>query len=149
MALPDTFDLATAYAFSLKIDGIQIPHIMEISGLKVEVDKVTYQQQAQDGKFVTRQMMGRQKAGEFKVKRGLTDSTTVTDWLKTVYEGKLSDARKTAEVAIYTSDNQLLKRMNFRNVWVKDVELGGTLKAGSTEPLSESFTVCWDEAEFA
>lgn len=149
MPLPDAFDLATAYAFSLTIDGIQIPHIQEISGLKIEVDKVTYQQQASDGKFITRQMMGRQKAGEFKVKRGLTDSTTVTDWLKTVYEGKLSDARKTAEVAIYTSDNTLLKRMNFRNVWVKDVELGGTLKAGSTEPLSESFTVCWDEAEFA
>ncbi|HCX84601.1 MAG TPA: hypothetical protein DHV14_05585 [Micrococcales bacterium] len=148
MALPDAFDLATAYAFSLKIDGIQVPHIMEISGLKIEVDKVSYQQQAQDGKFVTRQMMGRQKAGEFKVKRGLTDSTTVTDWLKTVYEGKLADARKTAEVAIYSSDNQVLKRMNFRNVWVKDVELGGTLKAGSTEALSESFTVCWDEAEF-
>ncbi len=149
MALPDQFDLATAYAFSLTIDGVQIPHIMEISGLKIEVDKVAYQQQAQDGKFITRQMMGRQKAGEFKVKRGLTDSKTVTDWLKMVYEGKLSTARKTAEVAIYTSDNQLLKRMNFRNVWVKDVELGGTLKAGSTEPLSESFTVCWDEAEFA
>jgi len=73
----------------------------------------------------------------------------VTDWLKAVFEGKLADARKTAEVAIYTSDNQLLKRMNFRNVWVKDVELGGTLKAGSTEPLSETFTVCWDEMEFA
>ena len=43
----------------------------------------------------------------------------------------------------------MLKRMNFRNVWVKDVELGGTLKAGSTEPLSETFTVCWDEMEFA
>ena len=149
MALPDNFDLATAYAFSVKIDGIQIPHVMEVSGLKAEVDKVTYQQQGQDGKFVTRQMMGRQKAGEFKVKRGLTDSTTVADWLKAVFEGKLSDARKTAEVAIYTSDNQILKRMNFRNVWVKDVELGGTLKAGSTEPLSETFTVCWDEMEFA
>jgi phage tail-like protein len=149
MPLPDQFDLATAYAFSVKIDGIQVPHVMEVSGLKAEVDKVTYQQQAQDGKFITRQMMGRQKAGEFKVKRGLTDSTTVTDWLKAVFAGDIKTARKTAEVAIYTSDGQLLKRMNFRNVWVKDVELGGTLKAGSTEPLSESFTVCWDEMEFA
>src|SRR4051795_6487915 len=130
MALADALDLATAYAFSVKIDGIQIPHVMEISGLKAEVDKVTYQQQGQDGKFVTRQMMGRQKAGEFKVKRGLTDSKTITDWLKAVFEGKLATARKTAEVAIYTSDNQVLKRMNFRNVWVKDVELGGPPKRG-------------------
>ena len=142
-------DMATAYAFSVSIDGVQVPHVMEVSGLKSEVDKVTYQQQTTDGKYIARQMMGRQKPGEFKVKRGLTDSSTITDWLKAVMQGDLKGARKTAEVVIYTSDNQALKRMNFRNVWIKDVEMGGTLKAGSTEPLSESFTVCWDEMEFA
>src|SRR3954447_4178761 len=109
MALPDEFDLATAYAFSVKIDGIQIPHVMEVSGLKSEVDKVTYQQQDQAGKFITRQMMGRQKAGEFKVKRGLTDSKTITDWLKAVTQGDLKGARKTAAVSIYSTDSQVLK----------------------------------------
>lgn len=149
MALPDPMDLAPAYGFSVSIDGVEVPHVIEVSGLKSEVDKVTYQQQTKDGKYVVRQMMGRQKAGEFKVKRGLTQSKTITDWLKAVMEGDLAGARKTAEVAIYTTDNTVLKRMNFRNVWIKDVELGGSLKAGSTEPLTESFTVCWDEMEFA
>jgi len=149
MALPDAFDLAGAYSFSVTIDGVQVPHVMEVSGLKTEVDKVTYQQQDSTGKFVTRQMMGRQKAGEFKVKRGLTDSKTVTDWLKAVTQGDLKGARKTAAVSIYSTDGVILKTLNYRNVWVKDVEIGGSLKAGSTEPLSESFTVCWDERDFA
>jgi|SRR5690625_44612 len=148
MALSDPMDMATAYAFSVSIDGVQIPHVMEVSGLKTEVDVVSYQQQTSDGKFVTRQVMGRQKPGEFTVKRGLTDSTTVTDWLKAVMEGNLAESRKTAEVVIYTTDGEPIKRLNFTNVWIKDVELGGSLKAGSTEPMAETFTVCWDEMEF-
>lgn len=149
MPLPDAMDLAPAYAFSVKIDGVEVPYVMEVSGLKSEVDKVAYQHQAADGKFITRQMMGRVKPGEFKVKRGLTDSATITDWLKQIMQGDLAGSRKTAEVAIYSSDGAMVRTLNFRNCWVKDVEIGGTLKAGSTEPMSETFTVCWDEMEFA
>ena len=149
MALADPLDLLTSYAFSVSIDGVQVPHVIEVSGLKAEVDMVTYQQQTKEGKYIARQMMGRQKPGQFTVTRGLTDSKTITDWLKAVMQGDLKGARKTAEVVVYTSDNQALRRMNFRNVWVKDVEVGGSLKAGSTEPLTEKFTVCWDEMEFA
>lgn len=149
MGLPDAMDLAPAYSFSVTIDGVEVPYVMEVSGLKAEVDKVTFQHQATDGKFITRQMMGRQKPGEFKVKRGLTDSTTITDWLTQIMQGDLAGARKTAAVTIYTSDNAQLKRYSYRNCWIKDVEIAGTLKAGSTEPMTETFTVCWDEMEFA
>ena len=149
MPLPDAIDMGTAYAFSVSIDGVQVPQVIEVSGLKSEVDMVTYQQQTADGKYGARQMMGRQKPGQFTVTRGLTDSKTITDWLKAVMQGDLKGSRKTAEVVVYTTDAQPLRRMNFRNVWVKDVEMGGSLKAGSTEPLTEKFTVCWDEMEFA
>jgi phage tail-like protein len=149
MPLADAMDMATAYSFSVSVDGIEVPYVIEVSGLKAEVDMVSYQEQAKDGKYVARQVMGRPKPGQFSVTRGLTDSKTVTDWLKSVMQGDIKGARKTAEVCIYTSDGQQLKRLNFRNVWIKDVELGGSLKAGSTEPLTEKFTVCWDEMEYA
>lgn len=149
MPLPDAMDLAPAYSFSVTIDGVEVPYVMEVSGLKSEVDKLTYQHQASDGKFVTRQMMGRQKPGEFKVKRGLTDSTTITDWLKQIMAGDLAGSRKTAAVAILASDGMPVKKLQYRNCWIKDVEIGGSLKAGSTEPMTETFTVCWDEMEFA
>lgn len=148
MPLPDAMDLAAGYGFSVTIDGVEVPYVMEVSGLKSEVDKISYQQQAKDGKFITRQMMGRQKPGEFTVKRGLTDSATITDWLKAVMGGQLGSARKTAEVTIFSSDNTVVKKLSYRNCWVKDVEVSGSLKAGSTDPLVEAFTVCWDEMEF-
>ena len=110
MPLPDQMDMATAYSFSVKIDGVEVPYVIEVSGLKSEVDMVTYQEQAQDGKYVSRQVMGRPKPGQFTVTRGLTDSTTVTEWLKAVMQGDLAGARKTAEVAVYSSDNSPVKR---------------------------------------
>ncbi|WP_432947688.1 phage tail protein [Kribbella sp. CA-253562] len=149
MPLADAMDMATAYAFSVSIDGVQIPYVTEVSGLKSEVDMITYQEQTSDGKYIARQVMGRPKPGQFTVTRGLTDSRTVTDWLKAVMQGDLKGARKTAEVVVYTSNGQQLKRLNFRGVWIKDVEVGASLKAGSTEPLTEKFTVCWDEMEYA
>lgn len=149
MPLPDAMDLAPAYSFSVTIDGVQVPYVMEVSGLKAEVDKIAYQHQDQSGKFITRQMMGRQKPGEFKVKRGLTDSKTITDWLKKIMQGDLAGARKTAAVKIMSSDGAVVTTLNYRNCWIKDVEVGGTLKAGSTEPMTETFTICWDEMEFA
>ena len=69
------------------IDGIEVPKVIEVSGLKTEVDKIELKQQTKDGKYVVRQMIGRQKAGEITVTRGLTDSKTITDWLKKVIGG--------------------------------------------------------------
>ena len=149
MPLADAMDMATAYSFSVSIDGIEVPYVIEVSGLKAEVDMVTYNEQAKDGKYIARQVMGRMKPGQITVTRGLTDSKTITDWLKLVMQGDIKGARKTAEVCLYTSNGEPLKRLNFRNVWIKDVELGGSLKAGSTDPLTEKYTLCWDEMEYA
>ena len=38
--------------------------VIEVSGLKTEVDKIELKQQTQDGKYVVRQLIGRPKAGE-------------------------------------------------------------------------------------
>jgi phage tail-like protein len=144
MTLGD-FDNSPANAFTVTIDGIEVPRVIEVSGLKTEVDKIELKQQTKDGKYVVRQMMGRQKAGEFSVTRGLTDSKTVTDWLKTVMEGDVAGARKTAAVALLDYKGETLKTYNFVNCWVKSVEIN-SLKAGATEQATEKFTVCYDES---
>ena len=100
----DALDSAAAYSFTFTVDGIEVPKSMDISGLKAEVDKISHNQQTSDGKFITRQLIGRQKAGTFTVTRGLTDSATITDWLKVVMEGDIAGARKTAEVGVERRD---------------------------------------------
>jgi phage tail-like protein len=115
MPLPDTqYDSGVAYSFMVKIDGVQIP------------------------------LPGRPKPGEFTITRGMTDSKTASTWLKSVGEGDLKGARKTAEVAVLDYTGSPIRRYSFTNVWVKSVKCGG-LQAGGTNPLTEEISVCYDE----
>jgi phage tail-like protein len=144
MPLADPLDSSAVDGFIVTIDGIQIPKVVEISGIKSEVDKIEHKQQTSDGKYVVRNLIGRQKAGEFTVTRGLTDSKTISDWLKSVMEGDLKTSRKTASVQFLDYTGQKIKAYNFVNCWVSSVEISG-MKAGGTEPATEKFTVVYDE----
>jgi phage tail-like protein len=139
-----TFDISPSYAFIVKIDGIAVPSVNEVSGLKIEVDKIDLKQQTEDGKYVVRQVIGRHKAGEITVTRGLTDSKTVTDWLKQVMEGDMAGSRKTASVEVLDFAGAPIKTFNYTNCWVRSVEMSG-LKAGATEQATEKFVICYDE----
>lgn len=143
MALPNALDASTANGFTVTIDGIQVPQVIEVSGLKMEVDKVELKQQTSDGKYVVRQVMARQKAGTFQVTRGVTDSKTVSDWLKQVAQGDLAGARKTASVALLDYTGSPIKTYEFENCWVSAIEVP-SLKAGATELATEKFTICYD-----
>jgi phage tail-like protein len=144
MSLADPLDSSSANGFTVTIDGIQVPKVTEVSGLKSEVDKIELKQQTSDGKYVVRQLIGRPKAGEFTVTRGLTDSKTITDWLKTVAEGDVAGSRKTAAVALLDYAGAPIKTYNFTNCWVRSVEVN-SLKAGAAEQATEKFVVCFDE----
>ena len=140
----EPLDTAPACAFIVTIDGIQVPKVNEVSGLKSEVDKIELKQQTSDGKYVIRQLIGRPKAGELTVTRGLTDSKTITDWLKQVGEGDVAGSRKTASVALLDYAGSPIKTYDFVNCWVKSVEVNA-LKAGAAEQATEKFVICYDE----
>lgn len=133
------------YAFTVTIDEIPVPGVTEVSGLRSEVDKIELKQQTEDGKFVVRQIIGRPTAGEFTITRGLTASTTATDWLKIVTQGDVAGARKSVAVAILDHTGATLKTFRFGNCWVKCVEVE-SLKAGAKEPVMEKFVICYDES---
>lgn len=144
----DPIDSSPANAFSVRIDGIEIPKVVEVTGLKNEVEKIELKQQTHDGKYVVRQLIGRPKPGEFTVTRGLTESKTVTDWLKTVMKGDVAGARKTAAVQLLDYQGVTIKTYNFTNCWVRSVELN-SLKAGAAEQATEKFVVCYDESSIS
>ncbi|KGN41279.1 phage tail protein [Knoellia aerolata] len=148
MPLPDELDSAAANGFRLTIDGIEVPKVIEVSGLTAEVDKIEMKQQTKDGKYIIRNVIGRPKAGQIVVTRGLTDSKAITDWLKQVMEGDLQGVRKTAAVEITDFTGATIKTLEYKNVWVQKVEVS-TLKAGATETATEKFTLCYDETTVA
>lgn len=145
MGLADPLDSASANGFRFILDGIEVPKVIEVSGLTSEVDKIEMKQQTSDGKYVVRNLIGRPKAGQITVTRGLTDSKSITDWLKKVMEGDVAGSRKTAAVEITDYQGATIKTLEFKNVWVQKVEVS-TLKAGAAESATEKFTLCFDES---
>lgn len=144
MPLADAFDSSSANGFTVTIDGIQVPKVTEVSGLKMEVDKIELKQQTDKGQYVVRQLIGRPKSGELTITRGLTDSKTISDWLKTVTQGDVAGSRKTASVALLDYAGAPIKTYSFTNCWVRSIEVNA-LKAGAAEQATEKFVVCYDE----
>jgi phage tail-like protein len=140
------FDTAVAYSFLVKIDGIQMPQVMEVTGLKMSVGKIEIKQQTDAGLYKITNVPGRPESGQFTIKRGVTDSKTITDWLKQVMEGDVQGARKTATVEVLDYKGTTIKSYEFRNVMVTSVEMD-PLKAGGTDTLTEKITCIYEESE--
>ena len=148
MPLPGPLDSTAAHGFRFSIDGREVPKVIEISGLKSEVDVIETKQQTKDGKFVIRHLIGRPKPGNITVTRGLTEDASVADWLKQVMKGDADGVRKTATVEVVDNTGQTIRTLEFKNAWVQSVEIS-TLKAGATELATERFTLCFDESTVA
>jgi phage tail-like protein len=141
----DTHDGAPAYAFIARIDGLAVPQVTEVSGIALEVDAISLNQQTSEGKFVAMQTMGRPKTGTFMLTRAFTKNKAMLDWMKTVGQGDLKGARKTAAVELLDHQGEVVLTYNFENCWVKKIEVS-TLKAGGTENITEKTTISYDRA---
>jgi len=140
----ENLDAGAGYGFKVTVDGIQIDRVMEVSGLKAEVDVVEIKQNEKDGKFSITKLMGRRKAGEVTVTRGFTQNSSIHDWLTKVMDGDITGLRKNASIAVTDYANRPVKEFNLVNCWVKSIE-HGTLKAGATDVLTEKFVLVYED----
>lgn len=148
MGVLDSYDSAVGYSFKLKIDGVEIKAITEVSGLKLEADVVELKAQTAEGKYINQKMMGRPKSGEITVTRPLTDETKLEDWIKKVYDGALGESRKDGQIDILSYDGVKIKAYKFKRGFPKSLEIG-SLKAGSTDVLTEKLTIAHEGLELA
>jgi len=147
MALPDS-DSSVGHSFGLEIDGIQITHITEVSGLKMEQDVIELKENGTDGKYQIKKLPGRWKAGEVTLTRGLTADQSFEKWIKDSQFGKMGDVRKGGAIIVYDFEGAPLKRYTLTNAWPKSLEIS-TLKAGDTSVLTEKLVVTYERMEIA
>ena len=145
MALP-VADSSVGHSFGLEIDGIQITHITEVSGLKMEQDVIELKQNGPDGKYDVKKLPGRPKAGEITLTRGLTGDQSFEKWVKDSHFGKMPDARKGGAIIVFDYEGNALKRYKLTNAWPKSLEIG-SLKAGDTSVLTEKLVVTYERLE--
>lgn len=133
--------------FIVSIDGVQLPHVTEVSGLAAEIDKVEVKQQLADGKFVIAQAPAQPKAASVTLKRAVTDNKATQDWFKQVMEGDVGGARKTMVIQLLDYKGSMIRQYELRNALVTKIEWSG-MKAGGTEPTIETISIMAPEVTF-
>lgn len=138
MGLMENYDAVIGASFGFSLDQHQAKGIMEISGLKHEVDMIEVKTQTNDGKYVINKIPGRAKAGTVTLTRALTEDTQFADWMKEATEGKLP--RGNAEVVVYDTMLTPIVRYTLLDCQPSSLEIGA-LKAGDTAVTTEKLTV--------
>jgi phage tail-like protein len=145
MALPE-LDKAVDHSFGLEFDGVQIRHIQEVTGPKMEQDVIGLKQNSKDGKYAIKKVPGSLNVGEVTLTRGLTKDDSFETLMKDARLGEMGEARKNGAIIVYGYEGTALKRYKLSNCWPKSLEIG-TLKAGDTSVLTEKLTVTFESIE--
>jgi phage tail-like protein len=140
------YDVSIAHSFGLEVDGIQIKHITEVSGLKLEQDVVEVHHQTADGKPILVKMPGLPKAGEVTLTRGLTADASFDQWVKDSRFGQAEKIRKGGSIIMYDLYGSVVKRYKLTNAWPKSIEIN-TLKAGDNSIVTEKLVVVFENME--
>jgi len=138
VGLIDKFDAIIGASFGFEFDKHQAKGIMEISGLKQELDMIEVKTQTSDGKYVINKIVGRPKAGTVTITRALTEDTQFADWVKEASEGKMP--RTNGSVIVYDTLMQPIMRYSLLDCQPATLEIG-TLKAGDTNVTTEKLTL--------
>lgn len=140
MSLFQNYDGAVTYSFGLTIDGITTKSIQEVDGLALEVDDIEVKEQTPDGKYIIRKLPGRKHAGELTFTRLYQQDDNWFNWIKQIFNGDISAARKQGTVDLYNYQGVKISSWAFSNGWPKKLEYTG-LKAGDNNPLTEKLTL--------
>ncbi|MGW0085412.1 phage tail protein [Streptomyces sp. NPDC003393] len=138
-------DSLTSHNFGLQIDGVMVEYLAEVSGLTIEQDVISYQQNSgTSGHNTPVNMPGVKKNGICTVVRGMTQSASFTQWINQSITGQMATARKNASIIAMDYQNNPVKRYHLRNAWCSKID-ASPLKAGEASPLTETVTICFEE----
>ena len=137
-------DALTSHNFGLQIDGVMVEYLAEVSGLTLEQDVITYQQNTAQGRSGVALLPGVQKNGPCTVVRGMTQSASFTLCINDSIAGRMATARKNASIIMMDFEDNPVKRYNLRNAWCSKIDTS-TVKAGEAAALTETVTIVFEE----
>lgn len=133
----NTVDPYRAYGFKLLINNIAEGHFTEVTGLGVQVERISYREAGNQS--VVRAIPGRVTYPAVTLRFGLTDSTDLWDWLMTAVEGKIQ-RRHASIVMLDPSGTTEVLRWNLLHAWPQEW-YGAPLDAMSRELAIETLVL--------
>jgi phage tail-like protein len=128
-------DPLTNFRYRLEIDGLTIAGFSEVSIGETTVDVVDYRE-GNDPPHV-RKLAGLRKYGNITLKRGMTNSLELYEWLRQVSNGQISMARKTMAIVVADETGADKARFMVTDAWPMKYALSD-LDATGNEVLIET-----------
>ena len=137
MAASDSrIDPFTNFNFRVEIDGVTAGAFAEVSGLDSETEIVEYRS---GGELNTvRKLPGLTRYANIVLRRGVTDSTDLYDWRKTVIDGRTQ--RASGAIILLNESRDEVARWSFREGWPSGLK-GPDLSAQGNEVAIEELTI--------
>ena len=130
-------DPLRSYNFKLLINGVTEGHFTEVTGLGVQVERISYREAGNNA--VVRAIPGRVTYASVTLRYGLTSSNELWDWLMTAVEGRVS-RRNVSIVMLDSSGTTEVLRWNLINAWPQEW-YGAPLDAMSRELAIETLVL--------
>jgi phage tail-like protein len=143
MALVDPL---ASYSFGVEITGVTIAQFKEVSGLGVSIGVIENRSNQVGGHGVLQKMPGSVKYDDIHLSRGKVADPAFWEWIKTVQDGKIDQARKDGSIILFDVMHGEVTRFNFFNGWPSRVDIG-KLSAGADSVLLESVTITIERLE--
>jgi phage tail-like protein len=130
------------FNFLVEIDGIAQAGFSECTGLRLEVDVIEYREGGEMSSV--RKLPGRSKVGDITLKRGITISKELQDWIQSVRNG-VADRRNGAIVLLDDARKPVV-RWRFFDAFPRKWE-GPNLDAKGSDVAIETLTLCCENLE--
>ena len=138
MASEDT-DPYGNYHFALEINGTEVAHFMECSGLKTTAEVFEIEEGGLNGRSHKRP--GRSKWDNIVLRYASSTSTFLLEWRDRYLQDKFAERTSTSGVIkLMNNAGEVLRRYEFVNAWPVSWE-GPSLSSGSSELAVESLEI--------
>ncbi|HEY2044561.1 MAG TPA: phage tail protein [Jatrophihabitans sp.] len=147
-------DPIVARNFYLEVDGENLV-LSGVSGLDIELEVVSVQQNGKDGKQQhIKTLGGVLKVPDLSITRMAplsADNDPMWKWFKEIRDkgfkgGSREDNRKNGSIVLYDSSNSEVGRFNFYNGWPSKIGTDA-LSTDSNDPMKESITLVVERIE--
>jgi phage tail-like protein len=139
-------DPLASYSFGVEVTGVTLAQFKEVAGLAISIGVIENRSNQAGGLPVLQKMPGAVTYEDIHLSRGKVADPAFWEWIKTVQEGKIDQARKDGSVILMDYAHGEVSRFNFFGGWPRRVEVG-KLTAGADTVLLESVTIAIERLE--
>ena len=130
------------FNFRVEIDGVALAGFSECSGLRLEIEVIEYREGSDPSSV--RKLPGLAKVGDITLKRGITASKELHDWVDSVRNGVAN--RKNGVIILLDDERKEVARWRFFDAFPRKWE-GPNLDAKGSDVAIETLTLCCERLE--